>query len=272
MSLFRTERLSVALCPEAVALRISGRGGRTTNADSRLLETTVESGTPPWKNAVAALAEGLSQLPRRLPARLILSNRFTRFALLPWSDAASGEAERQALALACLESHYGDMHGWTVHVDAGEFGVPCLACAVETELLETLRGSFTAHRVECHRVEPYFVACWNRWCRDVGPRDALFAVQEGGLAVASLRGGRWHSLRVLGSCADSDELTQAMAREALLRGFAETPTAWVHAPDGSEAGRPNQDGALRRLALPPEDAADAPRHVAWTMARLGARA
>lgn len=232
MSLFRTERLSIALCPEQVAVLRSPRGKRAVPSEPLLLAVLPEADAPLWKGAVAALADGLQALPtRRASATLVLSNRFARFALLPWAAAAQGEAEAHALAAACFESLYGDMTGWVFSFDDGAYGSPKLACAIEASFLEGLKGAFDARGVSCPRVEPYFVTCWNRWRNAVKAGDALFAVTESGATViATLQAGQWHSVRTQSGSPDWTGLSGMMSRESLLQGFAEPPAGWLHAP------------------------------------------
>jgi len=232
VSLFQTERLTIALCPEQVAILRSAPGREKTPAEPVILEVAPLTGMPLWEGALMALADWLQHLPAsRATASLVLSSRFVRFALLPWSEAAQGQAETQALASACFESQYEDMRGWTLRVDEGFYGVPRLACAIETALLDRLQSVFEPRKIACRRIEPYFVTCWNRWHKEVQGSDALFAVAESGvMVVATMKDSRWHGVRSLGGVHDVHRLAGVMSREALLQGFTEAPAFWLHAP------------------------------------------
>lgn len=173
--------------------------------------------------------------PRRAKATLVLSNRFVRFALMPWSDAAGSTEEENALAQACFESRYGDMTGWTIRFDAGEYGKARIACAVETAQLDAYRELCSRHWLACQGVRPAFVAAWNRYRRDferdVGKEDAIFAMAESGtLVMASRRAGTWHSLRSTAMRDETSELTALIEREAVLQGFAAMPPVWIVTP------------------------------------------
>jgi len=225
---FRNERITLALCPEQVAVLQSGRGQQHA-VDELHVSTSPEPGHVLWKASVSALADWLQGNPlKRTPVTLILSNRLVRFAVLPWAANAQGESATQALATACLESQYGAMSGWTMRIDDGRHGQPRLVCAIETALLDTLQSAFAARA--CPRVEPYFVTCWNRWRKTVGNDDALFAVCEPGTTViASIKNGRWQSVRAVSGQQDRTGLFNVLARESLLQGFNEPPAYYVHA-------------------------------------------
>lgn len=232
MSLLRTERLSVSLMPprvgvSAVPLLLGLPLRKAAPKRARL-----EPATPDWRSAVESLAAWLEERsPRGASASVVLSNRFVRFALVPWSDEAVRPAEQMALAAACLEPRYGDMAGWTVRLDGGEYGRPRLACAVETALLEALREVFAKAGVRGTAVRPAFVAAWNRYGGELPQEaDAAFVTMESQtLVVGARRGGAWHSVRAVG-VPDAAAVAGLLEREALLQGFGTAPPAWLVAP------------------------------------------
>lgn len=230
MSLLPTERLVVGLCPDQVGLIHIRSTWRNKEVSQRTFDVA-----SPTDGLVAWLA---GNPLRRAKAMLVLSNRFVRFALVPWSAAASSPEEEIALAQACFESRYGDMTGWTIRFDAGEYGKARIACAVETAQLDASREVFSRHRLACQGVCPAFVAAWNRYRREfegaVGKEDAIFAMAESGaLAMASRRAGTWHSLRSVAMRDDASELPALIEREAVLQGFAALPPVWIATPGKS---------------------------------------
>lgn len=238
---FRTERLIVALCPDEVAVRIVGGKDTASEGETRVRAIDASIGASRWQDALVALTDLLplvvrkSLFPTRKHASVILSDRFARYALLPWSPTIRSDVESEALAQACFESQYGDMTGWEIRIDHGDYGAARLACAVESGLLAALQALMAGRRIDCPTVEPYFAACWNRWRNDVGSSDALFSVQISGTAViASRRADRWHSVRLQGGLGDVEALSAALRREALLQGFTELPSSYVHAPEMTE--------------------------------------
>lgn len=251
MSLLPTERLVVGLCPAQVGLIRVRSTWRNREAAHRTFEVAAPADDKAvWQGPLDGLAAWLAgDPPRHVKATLVLSNRFVRFALVPWSDAASSTEEENALAQACFESRYGDMTGWTIRFDAGEYGKARVACAFETAQLDAYRELFSRHGLACQGVRPAFVAAWNRYRRDferdVGKEDAIFAMAESGMLVmASRRAGAWHSLRSTAMRDDGGELPALIEREAVLQGFAAMPPVWI-----VTAGRPGRDLA----ALPKEN-------------------
>lgn len=237
MSLLRTERLAVSLLPASVGVALASRGwGPPRRVERAVLEVKPqEAGTSAWKAPLDVLSAWLKDRnPRGAKTRLVLSNRFVRFALMPWAPTADAAEERE-LALACLESRYGDMAGWTPQLDRGRYGLPRLVCAIETELLEKAREALAAYGLRCDGIVPAFVAGWNR-CRkglskELGAGAGVFAVVESdNLVMATCRAGNWHSARATALRKGFREVPALLEREALLQGFADPLPAWVALP------------------------------------------
>lgn len=264
MSLSPTERMVIALCPDEVAVR---HGGGAIEAAPVASRTDAQD----WRGAVGALAGLLAETPvsqrffgRRRQASLVLSDRFVRYALLPWSEAVRKAAQWQALAQACCETCYGDMSAWTFRIDSGDYGVPRLAGAVETKFLSALRSLMAARGIDCPQVLPYFAVCWNRWRQQVGDSEALFAVHDAGTTVIAMcRQGQWHSLRMHGGASDADALAMMLRREALLQGCADSVPCYAHVP-----GAAYRIGDACSLRMPDEFAIGV-SGVAATMACVG---
>ena len=198
MSLSPTSRagsgLAIGLCPEAVGIVRLG-GWRHARVDGQELLEVAE----PSADGMAALTtlEHWLQQNRRTPAGLrrwfpapanvVLSDRLVRYARIPWAGGALSRNEEDALILACFEERYGDMSAWTVRSETGRYGDGQLAAAVPSMLMAGLHRVLQAHRLACRAVSPYFVACWNRWRRDIakanGKVDAMFAVTEAGTTI-----------------------------------------------------------------------------------------
>ena len=236
MSLFQTEHYIAVLCPDEVALYRPSRSGASSGAVRGAAATSAvprTDGAPAWEGAVRKLATWLARsASSAMRLHVVLSNSFARFACVPWSDAIADEGELQTVAGLMLESCYGDMNGWTVSLDNGAWGEARLACAVENALLSRLTEAFEAEHVDCPRIEPYFVTCWNRWCGELPVGDALLAVAEpqGPAVVASFRGGVWNSVRTTGGGYEAASLRRLLDREALLQGFESKPGSWLHCP------------------------------------------
>lgn len=282
MSRFRTEfgrpRWQATLRPASLVLvRVGG-----AEADARTIEVSPDAGAPAWSAPIAALAGWLAQHgPCRLD--IVLSNRFVRFACLPWSDVVTGEEALKTLARLAMESHYGDMAGWTLVVDDAPWGRPRLACSVEDLLLQQFHEVVMQAGSRCQSIVPQFALCWNRWQPGFAETDALLAVAEADVpaVIATIRGGDWQAVRTLGGIRDGEALQASLAREALLQGFETAPAQRVHAPDfvpeaaatATASDAPSTGGRYRPLHLdfarPQTTAADL---IGWTFAALASAA
>lgn len=270
MSLFRTDRRIVVLCPDEVAVYRPRRGSASAVAalaDAAVFAVPRAADAPLWSGAVDGLAAWLARsAASSMRLHLVLSNRFVRFACVPWSEAIANESELGLVAELALESCYGDMSGWTVSLDDGRWGEPRLACAVESALLARLREVIGAAGADCPRIEPYFVTCWNRWCGELPAGDALLAIAEpqGPAVLASFRGGAWSSVRTAGGAQDAAALRLLLDREALLQGFESVPERWLHCPGVAPGADGGAEASLRVLAPQRGDAS-----MAMTMAFAG---
>jgi hypothetical protein len=236
VSLFQTDRCIAVLCPNEVAVYRPVRGKTSVIATEDAAAVFAVRSTaerPAWEGAIEELAAWLVRsASSSMRLHVILSNRFVRFACVPWSEAIASESELQIVAELVMDSCYGDMNGWTVSLDNGGWGKARLACAVENALLARLREAVEVMRMDCQCIEPYFVTCWNRWCGELPVDNALLAVAEprGPTVVASLRGGMWHSVRATSGEQEAMSLRRLLDKEMLLQGFESMPGRWLHCP------------------------------------------
>lgn len=231
MSPWSRNRLQVVLQPERVALsRVAHpwtwRGRRGEAITQQWLSCAAGAKDAPWQPALAALSETLpAYAGERLAATLILSNRFVRYALVPWS-ADLDETEEMALARHCFTRIHGEAaETWQIRLSPGPAGAPRLASALDPELLDAARAAFAGFGIELKSIQPYLMTAFN----DFGPRrrglSAWFAmVEPGNLCLALLLDGRWTRVRCLRIGADwREELVLALRREMIVADVAATP-------------------------------------------------
>ena len=153
------ERLRVRLSPGEVLA-----GGRSIACDPAL-------GSEPWQGALATLKA--FEWTERCEVTAVLSNHFVRYAVVPWSDALSNAAEEEAY----LRHHFAKIHGeraksWTTRASEDRRGVPRLASAIDTALLDELKGAFPRDgKASLVSVQPELMEAINRW-RDAIARKA----------------------------------------------------------------------------------------------------
>jgi hypothetical protein len=221
----QTETLQVELAPDQVNLvhserRLTLRGVRTTVWNEWLAAAPAVAEAAPWRGAVQALATALqAQAGHAARARVVLSNRLVRYALVPWSDALGDAEEEAAFARHCFERLYGEAAAqWELRVSDERDGLPKLASAVDAALPGALREVFAAAGVRLDSIQPGLMAVCNDYRRRLRGRSAWLAMLEpGGLFLALLHQGRWaraRSMRI--GPAWRVELARILEREAYL--------------------------------------------------------
>ncbi len=239
MSLSWRERLLVSLAPGDVSwLRLAGPF-RPKLIGKGIVAVESGYGTRPWDGAIAALRAETARWSRdRLSVRIVLSNHFVRYALVPPSNDVSGHDEELALA----RFHFNKIHGessrhWDVRLSPGRAGAPRLACATDSALLDALRQSFPAGgRPQLASVQPLLMSVYNSGGSAMPGTGAWIVMAEPERAcVALLKGGQWHAVQnVKGRYADADAWIALVERERWRVTLDAVPdTLLVHAAQGS---------------------------------------
>jgi len=178
------ERVRVRLAPAEVLA-----GGRSIACDPAF-------GAEPWQGAVAALKSLEWTEPCRVT--VVLSNHFVRYAVIPWSDGLVTPAEEQAY----LRHHFGKIHGeraksWTPRASEDRRGVPRLASAIDTALLEELKNAFPKDgKAQLASVQPELMEAANRWRDAIPPGGAWLVLAEPERACLAMhREGGWRSVQ-----------------------------------------------------------------------------
>ncbi|MGE5320340.1 MAG: hypothetical protein ACM3KD_09180 [Hyphomicrobiaceae bacterium] len=276
-----SQELRIALCPEQLTLLTMTRRSiwrarlRRTVHDAYSVPCAPQAGAPAWRGALQELETALPGYAERgLPATLILSNRFVRYAIVPWRPELADADEELAFARHCFAKTYGDGGPqWELRVSQESGAHPRLACAVDTELLDALRAVFGRTRIPLRSIQPHLMAAFNAFRGTLRRRSAWFALLEpGNLCLVLLRQGHWQGLRsVRIGDAWQAELPLILEREAYLSDAPVIPHevyVWNAGPGATTIAG---EGDWAFHALDPsngESAADADplRHFAWAMA------
>ncbi|AKU21526.1 hypothetical protein ACZ75_08630 [Massilia sp. NR 4-1] len=211
--------------------------------------------------ATDAVAAALELLERWLRAqdvrgrriRLILADSHARYALLPPSAIPLRAAEDAALLSARFGELYGEMMEWQMQAEAQRHGQARLACAMPAALAQGARA--LCRQSACHLIslQPYFIACWNRWRGRVDGREGMLAVLAGDeLVLAGFGRQGWRSIRASLCDAAPQTLADAIHREKIQHGLAPDLPVWLHAavhrPDLARLGQAlmpaRQDGEV----------------------------
>ena len=174
------------LFPERALLRLASA---EVALGTRRIACDPGFGPEPWQGALAALRSIQFQAWTRVT--VVLSSAFVRYAIVPRSDALSGEAEEQAY----VRHHFAKVHGeraktWVFRWSEG------LASAIDQRLLEGLRASFPPQgKARLASVQPELMRAINRWRAEFPATGAWLVLAEPERACAALHaGGGWRSV------------------------------------------------------------------------------
>jgi hypothetical protein len=195
------DEIGIYLAPHKLALTRLARGVRPKCVGTATWSNE-RAGDTHWSAALAALDELLAKAQwRGAVARMVISDQWARYAIVPYSAALSGSAERLAHARHVLTGIYGEVVSlWTVTLADSRPGVAQVASAVPSSLLEELQTLLLRHRTPLRSLQPQLVCAHNHWHSRLPDGDAWFvSIEEGSLAAAHLQAGGWdrvHSVRI----------------------------------------------------------------------------
>lgn len=278
---FRRDPVRIALCPDRAALlRVGpGKSGRVRMVreaacaavpDQARGENQVEAWRGNWHASLAALSRLLAEnTARSSGARVVLSNHFVRYALVPLPPQLPNTAARDAYVRHHLRHVHGDLSAdWALrwHDD----GHTRLVCAIDQGLLDALEQICRDAGCPLRALRSWLMAAFNPWHRQLGRGRHWFALAEPErLVLGRLDGGRWLSLRSQRIGPDwRAELADLLERERFLAAdLAPDDGLWLMAPGLHEA-LPGEL-MMQRLALPSPPGFPADAGGALAMARYG---
>lgn len=248
-------RLVVALCPTQVAIVESRRGWRPQSNQLAVLSCTPIAGEPDWQSPLATLRDWLEQnKSARMDVEVVLSDRFSRYAVIPWSDTVQKRSEKAMLSRIRFETLFGELAAqWEIQRDSDVYGKAGIGCALDKAFIAALQELFAAHRLRLASLKPHLVRAFNRWRDRIERSDALLAfVESDHCVLAAARKGEWHSIRSfrLGSNGKS-ELPMLIRREIMLQGLDEQAAIYLHSVAPAEETLLMQDIDVTMLEFPP---------------------
>ena len=232
MSLLSTERYIAILGCEGVGLCRCSRDGLVWlgRADSREGEQTG------WLAAMEGLERLFDQVSSGGRAKLyvLVSNHFSRYCLLPWSEQIDSPTELQNYAGICFEEIYGSLDNeWHFRFSPEAGGRARLAAAMPVALITCLQQSASSRGWQLESIQPYLMAAFNRFSKMLPEDDFLFLLAEPRRSTLLLaRGGQWAYVRSLSSDDSDPSLGVLIEREVELQQLDGMPAAqvYLHAP------------------------------------------
>lgn len=187
------DEIAVLFAPGQLVLTRMQRGirPRRVNDTRRNVEQFVLTD---WRPALAVLDACLGEPAwQGANVRVVLSNHWARYAIVPWANEITGDDERLAHARICLAKIYGNLTDqWRVGLSEAPPGEARVACAIHADLLDGLRTTVAAYGSRLISVQPQLIVSYNGWLRQLGDATGWFVnIDEGALAAARLQAGGW---------------------------------------------------------------------------------
>lgn len=200
MSPLWADQLTILMCPNRLLVAHRPRGLRAGS-----MTTTVEpvpassEGTASWEPSAAKLEALFAATPQWHGAslRIILSNHFVRYALIPWNDQLSSEQEHLLFA----RRHFAQTHGsaaknWAIRISLDTPGESHVASALDQALVDRLTHISDMNHLKLASVEPLLMTAYNRCRQDLREETQWFVTVETGMLCGVLLGrDRWIALR-----------------------------------------------------------------------------
>jgi hypothetical protein len=236
------DEIGIYLAPHKLALTRMGRGLRPRLvAEARWTNGFV--GDTHWNAPLAAL-DGFLSLPawKDAAVRIVVADNWARYAMVGYSDALHGEAERLAHARHVLTGIYGEVVSqWTIQLSDSPPGISRVACGLPGALVEELELLLRRHKLPLVSLRPQLVAAYDHWRDRLPDGGAWFvSLEQGTLAAARLVPGGWdrvHSVRI--GVDWPIELRRLQTFGRLASTAAQEGRVYVDAPAGlSEAAGP----------------------------------
>jgi hypothetical protein len=188
-----SDRIEIFLSPQAIELKRLLRSGTTLSRRYRCLPADSDDA---WRIAVGTMVHALEELGwRDVRAKLILSNHFVRYSLLPGGGSLRNDLERTTAGRHHLRTTYGDRaESW--RIAPGFSGGTCvLTAAVDYGVIEEIIAVLRKLKLHIQSIEPLLTSQFNR-CRryiDAAP-TWLATIEPGRLGVAYFENQTWRSM------------------------------------------------------------------------------
>lgn len=239
------DQITVLVSPEQLRLVRTGAQLTRRGLSERVLDKKsipcIADGEYSWSAALQALQEALGGV-KPASARVILSNQFVHYAMVPWNEALSNDREAVALARHSFVQLYGaSADAWVLRTNQDAPGAELLACGIDPRLLESLRVMFVAAKFRLKSVQPALMAAYNNGKSSLRGRNGWFVqYEEGCLCLALLQQGRCRSVRTLRVGDDWQEMLPViLEREAYLTELdVSSDEIYLWAPEQGKVGLP----------------------------------
>jgi hypothetical protein len=228
------DRLRIAITPEKIeGVRIK-RGLTPRITETHTVACERINGGAAWQPALIAMPELLERLGAiSADVTLVLSNKFVRYTLVPWSAELGSAREETAFAQHCFAAIHGThADQWELRLSPASSGEPRVASAIDRALLKSLRELFAGTRLRICSIQPYLMAALNRCRRSLQSGDCFFLLPERSVYACAVRSaGSWVAVHTgVANGELADELAMIVDREIIWAGLSKPLPVYLYAP------------------------------------------
>lgn len=194
---------------------------------------------------------------RGLATRVVLSNHFARFAVIPWNDALVAKEERQAFMLHCFAQAYGELaKSWNVSMSPPSFGENAIASAVSESLLQDLYRVFSECGLSLTGVHPHLMLAINQTLNETKKHGSptnfwIVVIHAGHVGLVLHTDNQWRAVKNVALEVDiSAQVSALIQREMINNNIEENLPKFLYWPE-SKFAQPMQLGGFEMIKVLP---------------------
>lgn len=230
------QELRIFIHPRQIVLLRVKHGLKAAITDKHLLELPEGSNT--WQAIISRLRSLLAEKRwQKVKTKVVLSNHFVRYAVIPFNPELSGTHELAAYTRHCFRLAYGDAaNTWDLQMSRGGFSNPALASGVDSEFLQALKTEFKFSGNSLQAIYPHLMLSANQASALIKQGSAwLLSMESGRMTLGMIDRGLWVSVQSMNSEANIHaQLQAAIQRESIIRNRdSENWPVYCHWPEFS---------------------------------------
>lgn len=204
--------VKIGLTPESISIKFAGKATEIDTVPSTSLDTLS------WQGAIEALTNSANQFKGK-KVKIILSNYFVRYVMLPWQQNIYTSNDFRALAQHHLTKIYGNVAmGWQVNVNLQGFGKPILVSAIDQSLLAQLQRLADDNKWQLDHIEPITEVVVQRYKTSIKRNDWLLINEPNRMDLFQMKANRIiaHEVTSMTDVSPQDEITALLDRQIKL--------------------------------------------------------
>lgn len=198
------EPITLALSTDGIAMRIAGQ------LPKMLTDASVKFSTSEHLLRAFSAAlhdEDLQKSGKRI--RLVVSNHFARYTVLPWQEKVISRQDWIAIAEHDFRKRYGVVaEEWKVCVSFNGFGNNVVASAIDQDLIDGLNSIAQERGCKLVAIEPFLMAALKQ-CLPSNDQQWLLIAEPERVLLCEVDGKQWQRFSVI-SPPRQREVEQAM--------------------------------------------------------------